>query len=149
VTSVFRFSSSRFPANSGVGAALYGGRWNRIGTEAIYASESRSLAALEILVHFSAVPRDFVLTEIELPDDIALLDIEASHLPPGWDSEIISETTQDIGERWAVERKDAILSVPSSIVPAERNYVINPAHPDFPAIRFSSPSPFRFDSRLK
>ena len=115
----------------------------------IYASESRSLAALEILVHFSAVPRDFVLTEIKLPDDIAVLRIEAADLPAGWDAETISEATQNIGERWTIEGKYPVLSVPSSIVAAERNYVINPAHPDFSSIRFSPSTPFRFDPRLK
>jgi RES domain-containing protein len=149
VTSAFRLSSSRFPANSGVGAALYGGRWNRIGTEAIYASESRSLAALEILVHFSVLPRDFVLTEIGIPASVGILRLEASDLPAGWNSETISETTQNIGDRWSQDATCAVLSVPSSIVPAERNFVLNPTHPDFPAIQFSAPLPFRFDSRLK
>jgi len=115
----------------------------------IYASESRSLAALEILVHFSAVPRNFVLTEVELPDDISMLRIEAADLPAGWDAETISEATQNIGEHWAAEDEYPVLSVPSSIVVAERNYVLNPAHPDFPTIRFLPSTPFRFDPRLK
>jgi RES domain-containing protein len=140
VTSVFRLSSPRFPANSGLGAALYGGRWNRIGTEAIYASESRSLAALEILVHFSVLPKDFVLSEIDIPDELSILRLGISDLTAGWDSEAVVEATQDIGERWTREGRYAVLSVPSTIVPAERNFVINPSHPEFPAIRFSPPS---------
>jgi hypothetical protein len=94
VTFVFRLSSSRFPAESGVGAALFGGRWNRIGTEAIYASESRSLAALEILVHFNVLPRDFVLTQIHIPDEVGILRLELSDLPAGWDGETIADVTR-------------------------------------------------------
>lgn len=64
--SLGRVSSARFPAKSGTGAALYGGRWNRVGTPVIYAAQSTSLAALEVLVHFSALPKDHVLTEIRV-----------------------------------------------------------------------------------
>ena len=35
------------------------------------------------------------------------------------------------------------------IVPSERNYLLNPAHPDFSRIRFFPPRPFAFDRRLK
>lgn len=100
-------------------------------------------------MHFSVLPRDFVLTEIDIPDETSILRLKISDLPAGWDSEAVTESTQEIGERWTREGRYAVLSVPSTIVPAERNFVINPAHPDFPAIRFSLPSPFRFDSRLK
>jgi RES domain-containing protein len=149
VTSAFRLSSSGFPANSGVGAALYGGRWNRIGTEAIYTSESRSLAALEILVHFSVLPEDFVLTEINIPNEVNILRFDRTDLPAGWYTEDVIEAAQEFGEAWTRKGLYAVLSVPSTIVPEERNFVINPAHRDFRAIKFSSPSPFKFDSRLK
>jgi RES domain-containing protein len=42
----------------------------------------------------------------------------------------------------------AVLSVPSAVVPAERNYLLNPAHPDFERIEMGEPRPFRFDQRL-
>ena len=42
----YRIHSSRYPANSGKGAALHGGRWNDVGVEAIYTAQSRALAAL-------------------------------------------------------------------------------------------------------
>jgi RES domain-containing protein len=40
------------------------------------------------------------------------------------------------------------LSVPSAVIPKERNYILNPAHPDFARIVFASPEPFDFDDRL-
>jgi len=109
----------------------------------IYASQSRALAALEILVHFDVVPHDFVLTEIEIPEQISILRIEDSELPLGW------ERDQEIGAKWAAEARFAVLSVPSSIVPADRNFVINPKHREFEEIRFAPAIPFKFDSRLK
>jgi hypothetical protein len=55
VIEVYRLHSSRFPANSGKGAAINGGRWNPRGTEAVYAAASSALAALEILAHYAVL----------------------------------------------------------------------------------------------
>jgi RES domain-containing protein len=43
----------------------------------------------------------------------------------------------------------AVLSVPSAIVMKERNYVLNPAHPDFQHVQFFASEPFQFDPRLR
>ena len=67
MTRCYRLSSGRYPSNSGKGAAIAGGRWNPVGVEAIYAAATASLAALEVMVGFSVLPRDFVLTEIHIP----------------------------------------------------------------------------------
>ena len=40
------------------------------------------------------------------------------------------------------------LEVPTSVVPRERNYLLNPAHPDFREIVLSAPEPFPFNERL-
>lgn len=146
---LYRLSSALFPVNGGSGAAQYGGRWNRIGTEVIYAAQTASLAALEVLVHYSALPKDHVLTEIQIPDSMEILHWEEDALPAGWKSEVPTSDTQDLGEMWVREGRSAVLSVPSSIIPKERNFIINPAHPDFRQIRFLPPLPFQFDPRLK
>lgn len=51
--STFRIVKSRWASTAfdGEGARLHGGRWNSVGTRMVYTSASRSLAALEILVH--------------------------------------------------------------------------------------------------
>jgi RES domain-containing protein len=108
-----------------------------------------SLAALEVLVHFSVLPRDFVLTEIHIPAAVAIESIDEGHLPADWQALSPSSSTQDIGRRWAVELRSAVLSVPSTIVLTERNYVLNPRHPEFGRIRFLASTLFRFDPRLK
>jgi RES domain-containing protein len=149
VITLYRLSSALFPADSGAGAALYGGRWNRVGTEAIYAAQTASLAALEVLVHYSVLPKDHVLTEIQIPDALEILHWEEDVLPAGWKSELPTLDTQDLGEMWVREGRYALLSVPSSIIPRERNFIINPAHPHFRQIRFLPPLAFHFDPRLK
>lgn len=145
----YRLSSARYPAYSGTGAAAYGGRWNPKGVEAIYAAASVSLAALEVLVHFATLPRDFVLTRIEVPDDCRVTVVDLASLPPGWDAPDSHASTRAIGKRWAASLESAVLMVPSAVVHTEVNYILNPKHPDFPRIAFGRSEPFRFDPRLR
>jgi RES domain-containing protein len=67
---VYRLHSRIFAASSGTGSFLHGGRWNPLGVEMIYASATISLAVLEILVHYSVLPKDFVVSAIEIPETI-------------------------------------------------------------------------------
>ncbi|MBC8167872.1 MAG: RES domain-containing protein [Bryobacteraceae bacterium] len=143
-----RLSSLKYPNNSGVGASIHGGRWNPKGVEVIYAAGSPSLAALEILVHFSVLPAGYGLTAIDIPDGLVEV-LTDSRLPTDWDALVALRATRDLGGRWARSRRSAVLSVPSSVMPVERNFAINPNHPDFPQITFSAARPFSFNLRLK
>ena len=150
----YRLHSSRYPASSGKGAAIRGGRWNPVGTEAIYTAASRSLAALEILVHYSVLPKDFVITPVRIPDSL-VYEARMDNLPAEWQAH--PELTARLGGSWFEEvsmggtyvPSPAVLSVPSAVIPAERNYVLNPAHPWFHEIEFLASELFQFDPRLK
>jgi RES domain-containing protein len=137
-------------AFDGEGARLHGGRWNSPGTALVYTAESQALAALELLVHlqssqlllsFSAVPASFDGRSVEA--------LDPGRLPRGWRRYPAPPALQQIGDRWAAELRSAVLQVPSAIVPDERNFLLNPAHPDFKKIRIGPPAPFEYDARLK
>ncbi|MEP7367032.1 MAG: RES domain-containing protein [Acidobacteriota bacterium] len=149
MTRCFRLASSKYPQNSGIGAALYGGRWNPKGVEVIYAAATASLAALEVLVHYSVLPRGFVLSEIRIPTPVTIRSLEVADLSPDWESPTASAWTQAVGRRWAKTREAAVLSVPSTIIASERIYLLNPHHPEFGSVEFLSPTAFQFDPRLK
>lgn len=83
---VFRLSSRRYRANDGLGASLYGGRWNHKGTAVIYAAESRALCALEILANADELADDYIATPIEIPEDIAFTVVSVADLPAEWNS---------------------------------------------------------------
>jgi RES domain-containing protein len=70
-------------------------------------------------------------------------------LPADWNAPVPSSITKDLGSTWAKLKTSLAISVPSAVVPDERNYLINPLHPDFVQLRFSAPKPFVFDPRLK
>ncbi len=135
-------------AFSGEGAAKFGGRWNLPGTRVAYASESQSLAALELLVHLTPL-RFFRYKAISIQFDESLAErLSPNGLPPDWKAEPPSLLTQRLGSRWAAELRSAILAVPSSIIPVEENYLVNPLHPDFSRIRIGPAVDFAINPRL-
>lgn len=115
----------------------------------IYTGQSISLCVIEVLANSSKLPTGSIAIEIHIPDGLRIRTLEMSALARGWDDPTPSDTTRDIGTNWVREGATAILSVPSSIIPSERNYLLSPTHPDFAQIQFGVPRPFHFDSRLK
>jgi RES domain-containing protein len=134
-------------AFDGEGARLNGGRWNSVGVRAVYVSATKSLAALETLVHLKL---PMTSTFVAIPvwfDDRFVETIPLSALPSGWNAEPPSLASQGIGDAWTKAVRSALLAVPS-ILTGETNYLINPTHPDFIRIKIGKPEPFIFDARL-
>ena len=140
---------SREAAFSGEGARLFGGRWNSVGVSVVYSSSSLALAALETLAHADkrSFQRDYVAFRLELLERF-IEHLPDSDLPPDWQRRAVSEGARQLGDRWLAERRSAVLSVPSVIVPVERNYLLNPRHPDFSKLVVNEAMTFRFDGRL-
>ncbi|MEX0813282.1 MAG: RES family NAD+ phosphorylase [Chitinophagales bacterium] len=138
---------------SGIGASKSKGfRWNSEDTRLVYTAETRALAILEVSVHLDLsedLPNDRYIIEIEIPDDISALEVELADLPENWDSKPPLRVTQIIGDDFVRKNQAAILKVPSSIVPQEYNYLINPLHPDSKKVRLIGKIPMKFDKRLK
>jgi len=135
---------------SGTGARLYGGRWNDKGVAVIYTSESRSLAALEYLVHVTmrTAPSDLNIIEFDIPDHVDIQQIDAVDLPPAWESHPPPESLRKTGSDWARSNKSLLLRVPSAVIEEEFNVLINPMHPDIKLVKIFSPERFAFDGRL-
>ena len=135
-------------AFDGEGARLFGGRWNSPGTRVVYTSGSLALAALESLVHLNP-PVTFPYAAIPVAFDEALVEtVAVPALPAGWTEAPPPPATRLIGDQWVKRARSAVLCLPSIIIPAEPNYLLNPAHPDFGSITIGKPEPFSFDPRL-
>jgi len=147
---VWRVCSKRHQRFDGEGARRYGGRWNHAGTPVVYTSGSLSLAALELFVHvdIDIASADLVAIQVDVPDSIAIDTIKIESLPKNWRRYPAPEALKDIGTAWGAKASTAILAVPSSVIPEERNYLLNPAHRDFKRIRIRKPMPFHFDARM-
>jgi RES domain-containing protein len=74
--------------DSGEGSYLAGGRWNPIGTRAVYASLDPATAILELAVHRTLRALDttpHVLTQARLVDPTQVHVVESSRVPnPNW-----------------------------------------------------------------
>lgn len=135
---------------SGWGAHLYGGRWNLPGNALLYTAESRSLAAMESLVHLpsSALPDDMFMMRLEVPDTLSRLELTADQLPPDWQRLSQPYATAQIGTLWLQNQRSAALRVPSVVMPDEHNLLLNPKHPEFADVKLLDATPFHFDERL-
>lgn len=147
---VWRLTTARRAksAFSGEGARLYGGRWNPKGIPVVYTAQTQALAALEMMVQDEVFAARYVMIQAQIPDGVAIERIEVRSLPAGWRSMRYLETLREIGAEWARSRRSAVLAVPSAVVPAETNYLLNPPHPEFKRIRIGKPAAFRLDPRL-
>ena len=134
-------------AFTGRGAKLFGGRWNVEGTPVVYTAENRSLAILELLVHADDPEALVNRIVLRVEFDRSLLEI-APQSSLTWIAKGDYGLSREFGTKWIEESRSAVLRVPTAITPAEVNYLINPAHPDFKKIKISKPVPFRIDPRL-
>ena len=135
------------PIYDAEGARLYPGRWNTHSSPVIYSSEHYSTAMLEKLVHTNLVmPANQHFIAITVPNGTSYEVFQtASH--PGWDSR--NETVcKTFGQAWFDERRSALLIVPSIPARLDRNFLINPFHPDANAIAHTLPEPVWWDERL-
>jgi RES domain-containing protein len=77
------------------------------------------------------------------------MNVPDSVLIAGWNQPSPVSATQEYGRTWIGTNSSAVLSVPSAVIPLERNYVMNVHHADFREIVFGPSRPFSFDTRLK
>ncbi len=146
---IYRLTSGEYKKDlSGNGSRLFGGRWNSVGMHAVYCTEHISLAVLEMLVHLKkfSQPHNYHLVTISIPDSIKPASIQLSRLKKNWKDDI--SYSQFMGDAFLKQQPSLLLAVPSAIVEAENNFIINPKHPDISKIRISSARLFEFDKRL-
>jgi RES domain-containing protein len=55
---------------------------------------------------------------------------------------------RSIGDAWISRAILPVLRVPSAVIPAEYNFLLNPSHKDFEKLRIGKPQRFQFDRRL-
>jgi RES domain-containing protein len=150
---LWRLSSLRrardFDGGYGISNA---GRWNTKGRPVTYCSTVPSLAAIEKRAHVTdpgLLPPQ-ALVEYDAPDDIPVRTVPIESLPADWTTR---EThSQALGDEWLDTATEAVLIVPSVIMPIstaiDRNVLINHRHPGAARITVSAVTPFTLDPRL-
>ena len=121
------------------------GRWHKQGMPIVYCCDHPSTALLEILVHVDPeeLPVDFQLLKIRCDDDISIRTIGTGDIDIGDAGE-----TQKLGADWLGEGRHGLLKVPSIILPAANNILLNPNHADAGRLTIEDAIRYPFDSRL-
>ena len=152
MTRVWRIVKEKFAdsAFSGEGARRAGGRFNSPGHPVIYTSGSLALAELEILVN---LPTDRLLASYvafwaQIPDG-RIDTLRRNQLPDGWREAPAPDSAKELGDQWLQSERSLALRVPSAVVPAEDNILINPNHPAFGEVKTEGPFDPEIDDRLQ
>jgi RES domain-containing protein len=137
-------------ALDGIGGMYTSGHWHTKGNPIVYTASSAALAALEVLVHVDPLtaPSDLRLLAIEIPEDLSTAVLEPTKLPRDWSTVPAPASLQTLGVSWLTSGGSAVLSVPSAVITVERNFLLNPRHPEAQRIRIVSDEAFTFDPRL-
>lgn len=120
------------------------GRWHTRGQPVLSCATHPAAAILEQLVHQEIrrpeALQGYRMLEIELPDDVRANRVEFADLPDRWPGDI--SFTRRIGDGWLAGGNTAVLHVPSAIVTATCNTVINPKHADVRRLQVLADQPF-------
>jgi len=115
----------------------------------IYTAQSQALAVLVVLVHLDSpeLLKKYLLFEVVVDEGYAA-ELDLSKLPKNWKGDPAPSKVQTMGDDWAASSASAVLRVPSTLVPGESNFLLNPRHPDFRKLRVGKALPFQFDPRF-
>ena len=89
----------------------------------------------------------YVFFDVTIEDSMVAV-LDPSSLPKNWRAEPPPNKLRLLGDAWADAATSVALRVPSSIIPAESNYLLNPKHLDFAKLQIGKAVPFRYDPRL-
>jgi len=148
---VYRVGRTKYANDlTGEGARLNGGRWNHKLTPCLYTSESRALSVLEytVNVNIEDIPRALSLTTIRIPDD-NMLELPIAELPGDWSNSPAPASTKDFGTGLLKKLRYPIFKIPSSVLPDEFNYLLNPLHTESSRFSIISVKDFIYDVRIK
>ena len=134
----------------GAGGLLASARWHTQGSLVVYCALNPATSLIEVLVHIEVEPEDLSdplqYLEIEAPDVVAVTNIDTSALGQSWRTDMLA--TRRVGDQWLQDGRTALLRVPSVIVPATWNVLINPRHPESGQVRVIRTHSHGLDPRL-
>jgi RES domain-containing protein len=135
---------------NGDGGLRANGRWHTRGQRVVYCAPNPATALLEVLVHTEVdvadMPANFRYLEIEVPESLAIEDVNTKALGPAWQRNI--DATRQAGDEWLRSGRTPLFRIPSVLVPATWNALIHPQHSDAERIRIATKHDHGLDLRL-
>jgi RES domain-containing protein len=84
---------------------------------------------------------------MDVPDAL-VTGFDVDRLPEDWQAVPAQASTREIGDKWFDSRASVVLRVPSTVIPEEYNFVLNPSHPEYNKLLVGEFRDFVFDTRL-
>ena len=139
--------NGNYPIFSHIGATQDPGRWHTTAFPLIYTSEHYSTALLEKLIHYSGAPPPHQhYVKITIPAGLGYEMFDTASIPDWF--KVGNTETPVFGSEWVRQKRSPVLIVPSSAAHIERNFLINPFHPDYAKITTDLHMPVHWDMRL-
>jgi RES domain-containing protein len=125
------------------------GRWHDLGVPVVYLAETPAGALLEVCAHTASndIPPSYTLLEITVPTRARIEAVDVKSLSHKWTQNL--QETRAIGSEWLRSARSPLLRVPSVLVPATFNVLLNPLHPESKRIKITRVLEYPFDIRLK
>jgi len=145
---VYRIHPRAYPALGGIGAGIFGGRWNPRGIRMVYASLAYEGAMLEQLAHTTTgrLPVSRIASRIVIPEDCAVPAIDIIRCLD-WQN---AARSREIGVEWVESGRSVALKVPSFVAqPWGWNVILNPLHPDFARVSVAEAVDVVWDARFR
>ena len=133
---------------SGMGGFRFSARWHSKGRPILYAADHPAGALAEFLVHvdLADMPSTFQMITIDIEAAAPAIGVDPESLPADWANN--HAVTRAIGDAWLKSGDSLLLRVPSVLVPAAFNMLINPAHPDAAGMRIVKSEKVPLDPRF-
>lgn len=145
---VYRIADKKYiDDREGIGAKLFGGRWNEINVPCLYTSEHISLAFLEKFIHAKGAEsmKNLGLLKVEVPDDL-IFEVDVNKLKRDWVNDI--DYSQWLGQQILADLSVLAFKVPSPIIAQEFNIVVNVNATKFDQVFFNEIVDFTTEYRL-
>ncbi|MDW5418740.1 RES family NAD+ phosphorylase [Iodobacter sp. CM08] len=139
---------SNYSDLNGLGGIHAEGRWHDAGHRVVYLADHPASCMLEMIVHLDMdfFPSTFQLLKVEIPEVVAVMETDVGSFPDDWKGN--KDFTQSLGTKWLTEAPSALLRVPSALIDAGNNYLLNPLHPDAQHCKVLEAKPHPLDARL-
>ena len=139
--------NGKYPVFDAAGSTINPGRWNTAACQVLYTSQHYSTAMLEKLVHGSGVmPPNQHFVAITIPQGVSYEQLNPAHLPD-WYLQSCA-TSRPYGDAWQQSNRSLLLIVPSVVAREDKNFLLNPNHPEFGQVKAELPIPIWWDARL-
>lgn len=133
---------------NGRGGLYAPGRWHHRGAPIVYLAETPAGALLETCAHTSAndIPPSYTLLALQVDDSVSLETLDRNTLPEDWMDHV--KVTREMSSEWLRSLRAALLRVPSALVPATFNVLLNPLHADAAKIKIDAAYSYPLDPRI-